>query len=103
MVKSNKRQEVIAGLFELKSLVITKGSITHYARIADTLRSHLQDDDLVYSVWEVMRKMLKKEPEILDPLVPDLISWFKNKSESHHVTTFLSILGEFGGANPAWI
>jgi hypothetical protein len=103
MVKSNKRREVIGGLFELKSLVTTKGSVPHYARIADTLRSHLQDDDLVYIVWEVMQKMLKKEPEILDPLVPGIISWFKNKSESHHVTAFLSILGELGGANPAWI
>jgi hypothetical protein len=103
MIKSNKRREVIGGLFELKSLVTTKGSLPYYASIADTLRTHLQDDDLVYTVWGVMRKMLKMEPEILDPLVPGVISWFKNKSESHHVTAFLSILGELGGANPAWI
>jgi HEAT repeat protein len=103
MVKSNKRREVIAGLFELKSLVTTKGSVPHYAKITDTLKSHLQDDDLVYIVWQVMQKMLKMEPEILDPLVPGVISWFKNRSESHHVEAFLSILGELGAANPVWI
>ena len=39
----------------------------------------------------------------IDPLVPSLISWFKNKPESHHVTAFLSALGDLGRANPVWI
>lgn len=106
MIKSNNSREVLQGLFELKSLVTTKRSLSQYARIVDTLRSRLQDDDLFYLVWEVIRKMLRMDPlvpGIIDPLVPGIISWFKNKPESHHITAFLSALGELGRANPVWI
>lgn len=103
MVKSSNKREAIQGLVELKSLVTTKGSLSQYARIADALRSLLNDDDLFYSVWEVIRKMLKKEPKTIDPLVPSIISWFRNKRETHHVTAFLLALGELGKINPSWI
>lgn len=103
MISSNDRRQVISGLFELKSLVTTKGSLTHYSKIADTLGKLMQDDELFYSVWEVIRKMLKKDSAPIAPLVPNIIHWFNNKSESHHVTAFLAALGELGKANPVWI
>jgi hypothetical protein len=103
MIKSNNRREVIGGLSELKLLVTTKGSLPYYPRIADTLRIYLQDEDLFYDIWKIILRMLKKKPEVLGPLIPDITSWFKNKSESHHITTFLSILGELGKVNPEWI
>jgi DnaJ domain len=103
MIRSSNTREVVQGLAELKSLVTTKGSLSEYARIADTLRSVINDDNLFYSVWEVIRKMLKKQPSVIDPLVPNIISWFKHKHETPHITAFLLALGELGKVNPSWI
>jgi hypothetical protein len=103
MITSTDRRQVITGLFELKSLVTTKGSLAHYSKITDTLVNLIQDDELYYSVWEVIRRMLKKDSEAIAPLVPNIINWFRNKTETHDVTAFLSALGELGKANPPWI
>lgn len=103
MISSNDRRQIISGLFELKSLVTTKGSLARYSKIAQTVGKLMKDDELFYSIWEVIRKMLKKDSTPIAPLVPNIISWFKDKHETHHVTAFLAALGELGKANPVWI
>jgi hypothetical protein len=103
MVNSDNRHEVIEGLSELKSFVYTKGSVPHYPKIIGALGSHLQAEDDVFDLlWKVLRAILKKKPDMLGPIVPQILSRLKNKP-SKETTGVLIILGELGEANPAWI
>jgi len=54
------------------------------------------------AIWKVARQILKVHPEILKPIVPDIISQLKECAQNG-AEYILSILGELGGTNPSWI
>jgi hypothetical protein len=103
LVISDNKRDVIEGLFELISFTKTKGSIPHYVGIVNTLGSRLQAEDDVFDlIWKVMRQILMKKPETLNPIIPDIMSRLKKIIQSD-VIHALMILSELGGVNPSWI
>jgi hypothetical protein len=96
--------DAIEGLFELISFAKTKGSIPHYVSIINTLGSCLEaaEDDVADLIWKVMRQILRRKPEALNPIMPDFISRL-NKTAQDDVIHTLMILSELGGVNPSWI
>ncbi|MDQ4014083.1 MAG: HEAT repeat domain-containing protein, partial [Thermoproteota archaeon] len=101
---SGDKQDAIEGLFELISFAKTKGSIPHYVSIITTLRSCLEsvEDDVFDLIWKVMRQILRRKPQALNPIMPDFISRL-NKTAQNDVIHTLMILSELGGVNPSWI
>jgi hypothetical protein len=104
MATSSNKQDAIEGLFELISFAKTKGSIPHYDSIINTLGSRLEaaEDGVFNLIWEVMRQILKRKPQALNPIMPEIISRLK-KTAQNNLSLTLMILGELGGVNPSWI
>jgi hypothetical protein len=103
MVSSDNEWEVNEGLSELTKFAKTKGSIPYYNQVVSTLGSLLQKKAQQFdAIWKVAKQILKVQPEILKPIVPDIISQLKECAQNN-TEYILSILGELGGANPSWI
>lgn len=100
---ANDTRDVMNALEELKSFVSTKGSIAHYGIILNALGDRLQEEKEVFNaVWKVLRVIMKKKPEMVDPYIPEILALLRGRS-GEEVEGVLIMLGELGSANPAWV
>jgi len=104
MINSGERPKILESLWQLTSFVSTKGSFPFYTRIVEVLSHYVktEDQEIFDIVWKIIRGILKKQPQVLTPLIPEIISGFK-ESSSKDDEEILRYLGELGGVNPKWI
>ena len=105
MTTSNNKRDVMEGLSLLASFVNTKGSLVHYPEIVKVLGSLLQGKDNFFDpVMKVTYNMMKKQPEMLSPIVPRIISKVKEiATQGDEDTSILAVLGNLGQVNPNWV
>ena len=101
MINSGERPKILESLWQLTSFVSTKGSFPFYTGIVEVLSHYVktEDQEIFDIVWKIIRGILKKQPQVLTPLIPEIISRFK-ESSSKDDEEILRYLGELGGVNP---
>jgi hypothetical protein len=104
MINSGERRKIFESLWQLTSFVSTKGSFPFHTRIIEVLNHFVKTDDeeIFDIVWKIIRGILKKQPQVLTPIIPAIISKFKYNSSKDY-EDLLRYLGELGGVNPQWI
>jgi curved DNA-binding protein CbpA len=102
MVTSDNQEDVTEGLLQLVSFVKTKGAVPHYPKIVSTLGGLIQrENGQLEPIWKVLKQIMKREPERLNPVIDNIISQVKICDSN--VTWVLMVLGELGGAKPSWL
>jgi hypothetical protein len=102
MINSGNRDKTLEAIGQLKTFVTTKGSFPDYSRIIDTLSKFIQTEDvgIFDNIWIVLKAIMKNQPQIIEPLIPKILSRFK---KSTNYPTTLRYLGDLGAVNPEWI
>lgn len=104
LLKSKERNEVINSLDQLRTLLYDKKSFTQYLKIAKSLKPLLRKNDIeIFDlVWKVITTMSRKNSNVVDEIVPNLIDRIKKLDKKYH-NGFLWYFDTLAGINPIWL
>jgi hypothetical protein len=102
MINSGDKDKILEGIGQLKTFVTTKGSFPYHSRVIDTLSKFIQieDDEIFDNLWIVLKAIMKNHPQIIESLIPKILSRF---AKSGNFQIILRYLGDLGAVNLQWI
>lgn len=103
MIRTADRTILFKALIMLQSKMYDKKSLTLYPEILHAVTPLLPMDDEIFElIWKILRRIMRKNPIILDNVIQALLSRIK-KIRPNSKEIFMWYLDELGGINSDWI
>ena len=103
MINSGERKKLVEGLHQLVRFATTKGSLPYYQNIVEAIQKYIKSNDPeVFDIlWKVIIGIIKKQPDLMEPYIPDIIERLKRSGVLDE--DYIFHIGELGGVDPKWI